>query len=381
LGDQHLTKTTLDREGDMPIASASPIVIQTDPVLASPLSISALILAILATIYALYVGQEVVLPIMLAVVLKLLLQPTMDFLRDRLHLPPELAALILIICLFAFIATVIFAISGPASTWIGKAPEVLPVLKQKLEVLRQPIDYLQGMFKELEAVAASPTQGASVPTVAVKDPTAISSKLAWSTVAIISRLFSTMVILFFLLAAGDRLLRGLIEVLPRFSDKRQAVDIAGEIQRKIGGYLVIITLMNSAVGALTGLAMWWCGLGDPILWGVAAFLLNYVPIVGPLFGVGTFLIAGIVALEWPWSAFLPAGLYLLIHIAEGEVITPLLLAKRFTLNPVLVIVSLFFWHALWGVPGALLAVPLLAMFKIASDRIEVLQPAGHIIGA
>jgi predicted PurR-regulated permease PerM len=381
LGDQHLTKTTLDREGDMPIASASPIVIQTDPVLASPLSISALILAILATIYALYVGQEVVLPIMLAVVLKLLLQPTMDFLRDRLHLPPELAALILIICLFAFIATVIFAISGPASTWIGKAPEVLPVLKQKLEVLRQPIDYLQGMFKELEAVAASPTQGASVPTVAVKDPTAISSKLAWSTVAIISRLFSTMVILFFLLAAGDRLLRGLIEVLPRFSDKRQAVDIAGEIQRKIGGYLVIITLMNSAVGALTGLAMWWCGLGDPILWGVAAFLLNYVPIVGPLFGVGTFLIAGIVALEWPWSAFLPAGLYLLIHIAEGEVITPLLLAKRFTLNPVLVIVSLFFWHALWGVPGALLAVPLLAMFKIASDRVEVLQPAGHIIGA
>ena len=376
-----MTKTTLDREGDMPIASASPIVIQTDPVLASPLSISALILAILATIYALYVGQEVVLPIMLAVVLKLLLQPTMDFLRDRLHLPPELAALILIICLFAFIATVIFVISGPASTWIGKAPEVLPVLKQKLEVLRQPIDYLQGMFKELEAVAASPTQGASVPTVAVKDPTAISSKLAWSTVAIISRLFSTMVILFFLLAAGDRLLRGLIEVLPRFSDKRQAVDIAGEIQRKIGGYLVIITLMNSAVGALTGLAMWWCGLGDPILWGVAAFLLNYVPIVGPLFGVGTFLIAGIVALEWPWSAFLPAGLYLLIHIAEGEVITPLLLAKRFTLNPVLVIVSLFFWHALWGVPGALLAVPLLAMFKIASDRIEVLQPAGHIIGA
>jgi predicted PurR-regulated permease PerM len=155
LGDQHLTKTTLDREGDMPIASASPIVIQTDPVLASPLSISALILAILATIYALYVGQEVVLPIMLAVVLKLLLQPTMDFLRDRLHLPPELAALILIICLFAFIATVIFAISGPASTWIGKAPEVLPVLKQKLEVLRQPIDYLQGMFKELEAVAGT----------------------------------------------------------------------------------------------------------------------------------------------------------------------------------------------------------------------------------
>jgi predicted PurR-regulated permease PerM len=355
--------------------------VQTDPVLNSPLSISALVLAILAATYALYVGKDVVLPIMLAVVLKLLLQPTMDFLRNRLRLPAAFAALLLIICLFLFIATVLFAISGPASAWIGKLPEVLPILKPKLGVLREPIDYLQGMFKELEEVAASPAQGASVPTVAVKDPTAITSKLAWSTISILTRLLSTLVILFFLLAAGDRLLRGLIEVLPRFSDKRQAVDIASEIQRQIGGYLFIITLMNAAVGVLTGLATWSCGLGDPILWGVAAFLLNFVPIIGPLVGVGIFLLAGLVALEWPWSAFLPAGLYLLIHIAEGEIITPLLLAKRFTLNPVVVIVALFFWHALWGVPGALLAVPLVAMFKIASDRIEVLRPAGHIIGA
>ena len=374
-------RTEMTPRRAQPKSPVDPIVVQTDPVLSSPLSISALVLAILAAIYALYVGKDVVLPIMLAVVLKLLLQPTMDFLRNRLRIPAELAALLLIICLFVFIATVLFAISGPASAWISKLPEVLPLLKQKLGVLREPIDYLQGMFKELEEVAASPAQGASVPTVAVKDPTAITSRLAWSTISILTRLLSTFVILFFLLAAGDRLLRGLIEVLPRFSDKRQAVDIAGEIQKQIGGYLLIITLMNTVVGVLTGLAMWSCGLGDPILWGVAAFLLNYVPIIGPLVGVGIFLLAGIVALEWPWSALLPAGLYLLIHIAEGEIITPLLLAKRFTLNPVVVIVSLFFWHALWGVPGALLAVPLVAMFKIASDRIEVLRPAGHIIGA
>ena len=184
-----------------------------------------------------------------------------------------------------------------------------------------------------------------------------------------------------MLAAGDRLLRGLIEVLPTFSDKRQAADIAGEIQRQIGGYLFTITLMNSVVGIVTGVAMWGCGLGDPILWGSAAFLLNYVPILGPLAGVGMFLLAGIVTLEWPLTALLPAGIYLLIHIVEGEIITPLLLAKRFTLNPVLVIVSLFFWHSIWGVPGALLAVPLLAMSKITADRIKALQPAGHIIGA
>src|SRR4051812_42094603 len=356
-------------------------VVRTEPVLGSPLSVSALILAVLAGVYALYVGKEVVLPVMLALVLKLLLQPVMDFFRKRLRLPGPLAALILIICLFFCIAAVIFTISGPASGWIAKAPEVLPLLKQKLVLLRGPIDYLQSALKELEEVATPASQNPSVPTVAVKDTSAVASAVAWSTVTIVTRLFTTMIVLFFLLAAGDRLLRGLIEVLPRFSDKKQAADIAAEIQHQIGGYLFTITLMNTAVGVLTGFAMWGCGLGDPILWGAAAFLLNYVPILGPLTGMGMFLLVGIVALDWPGEALLPAGIYLLIHILEGEIITPLLLARRFTLNPVLVIVSLFFWHAVWGVPGALLAVPLLAMFKISADRIETLKPAGHIVGA
>jgi predicted PurR-regulated permease PerM len=118
-------------------------------------------------------------------------------------------------------------------------------------------------------------------------------------------------------------------------------------------------------------------LGDPILWGSLAFLLNYVPILGPLTGIGVFFIVGIVTLGWPFQALLPAACYTMIHIAEGEIITPMLLAKRFTLNPVLIIISLFFWHLLWGIPGALLAVPLLAMFKIICDRVEPLKPVGH----
>jgi predicted PurR-regulated permease PerM len=209
----------------------------------------------------------------------------------------------------------------------------------------------------------------------------VAANLARGTLATVGRFFATMVILFFLLAAGDRLLRGFIDILPRFSDKQQAVEIAFEIQRNIGGYLITITVMNCLVGIATALAMWSTGLGDPILWGAMAFLLNYIPILGPLTGIGIFLIAGILALEWPLFALLPAALYTLIHVAEGELITPMLLAKRFTLNPVIVIVSLFFWHALWGIPGALLAVPVLAMFKIVADRIEPLKPMGHVIGA
>ena len=361
-------------------AGPSEHVLRTQPVLNSPLSIGVLVLASLASVYALYVGKELVLPIMLAITLKLLLQPVMDFLCRRLRLPSTIAALVLIICLFGAIASVAFTVSVPASGWIEKIPHLLPSLKEKLVLLRPPIDYLEGAFKDLEEATAS-TQGASVPAVTIKDGATVASKLTSLTFAVLARVSTTMIILFFLLAAGERLLRGLIEVLPRLSDKRQALDIATETQHQIGGYLFTITLMNAAVGIVTGLAMWACGLGDPILWGSAAFLLNYIPILGPLTGIGMFLLAGIVALEWPWHALAPAAIYLAIHIAEGEIITPMLLANRFTLNPVIVIVSLFFWHALWGVPGALLAVPLLAIFKIICDRVGPLQPAGHIIGA
>jgi len=376
----------LDLTGPRPVGrfgsenSAPEQGVSTQPALGSTLSIGVLVLATLASVYALHVGKDVVLPIMLAVVLKLLLRPLMDFFCDRLRLPPSFGALILIVSLFCAIAAVAFTISGPASGWMNKAPDVLPTVKEKLVLLRQPIDYLEGAFGELSDAASPAGQNRELPSVALKDPPVVASKLAWITIAMLAGLFSTMVVLYFLLAAGDRLVKGFIEVLPSFADKRQAVDIAGEIQRQIGGYLFTITVMNAAVGIVTALAMWICGLGDPILWGSLAFLINYVPILGPLAGVGIFAVAGIVTLAWPF-ALLPPAAYLLIHVAEGEIITPSLLAQRFTLNPVLVIVSLFFWYAVWGVPGALLAVPLLAMFKILCDRVEPLQPLGHIIGS
>ena len=338
-----------------------------------------LILAVLAIVYTLYFGKEILLPIALALVLKLLLQPAMRLLHERLRLPGALAALLLIIAVFGAIAAVGFTISVPASGWIQKAPESLPLLKEKLAILRQPLDYLQNGLKELENLTG-PT-GGDGQTVTVKQGSGLAGSLATGTATTLSRSFTTMIILFFLLASGDRLLRGFVEVLPRFKDKRTAVEIASEIEENISGYLLTITMMNALVGVATGIAMKLCGLGDPILWGAMAFLLNYIPILGPMTGVVIFFLVGIVTFDWPWYAFVPAGIYLLIHIAEGETITPMLLAKRFTLNPVLVIISLFFWHTIWGIPGALLAVPLLAIFKIVADRIEPLKPIGHIIGS
>jgi predicted PurR-regulated permease PerM len=137
--------------------------------------------------------------------------------------------------------------------------------------------------------------------------------------------------------------------------------------------------MNLVVGVATGAVMAFCGVGDPLLWGTVAFLLNYIPILGPMIGVVVFLLVGLLSVETLWLAFLPAGLYLAIHLVEGETVTPMLLARRFTVNPVLVILALVFWYWMWGVPGAILATPMLAITKIICDRIRPLTAFGHFM--
>ena len=133
-----------------------------------------------------------------------------------------------------------------------------------------------------------------------------------------SGFFTTVLFLFFLLLTGDVFLHRLVEILPRFKSKRQVVEISQQIERDISAYLVTITIMNAAVGVAMALAMWLTGVGDPILWGTVAFLLNYVPILGTALGVVVFLLAGLLTNDALLQALLPAGVYIVLHLIEGE---------------------------------------------------------------
>lgn len=333
-------------------------------------------LFVLASLAAAYVAADILLPLVLAFVLKLLLQPAMRGL-ERLHVPRILAALLLIVAVFGAIVGVGAAISGPASTWATKLPEGIPRLQERLSFLRTPIDTLRRFLQTVEGFG-----GAGAPSAAPAPPggSAQTMTMLFTGTRNFARgFFTTVLFLMFLLASGDLFLRRLVEVLPRLSNKRQAVDISRQIETDISAYLVTITMMNAAVGILTGLVMWLTGVGDPILWGVVAFLLNYVPIIGWLLGVTLFLLAGLLTIDTLWQALLPAGLYIAIHVIEGETITPILLARRFTLNRVVVVVALVFWFWMWGIPGAVIAVPLLAITKIVCDRIRPLAAFGHLL--
>ena len=328
----------------------------------------------LALLAAVYVAADIVLPLVLAVVLKLLLQPAMRLL-ERWHVPRILAALLLILAVFGTIVGLGAAVAGPASTWAAKLPEGIPRLQERLSFLQAPINTLQRFLQQVEDYG----QPAGAPAAVSKGGSTLMTKLFTGTRNFASGFFTTILFLLFLLVSGDTFLRRLVEILPSFSNKRQAVDISQQIESDISAYLVTITLMSAAVGIATAMVMWLTGVGDPILWGAVAFLLNFVPILGPIFGVVIFLLAGLLTNDTLWQALLPAGLYLGIHLIEGETITPMLLAKRFTLNPVLVIISLVFWFWMWGAPGAILSVPMLAITKIICDRVRPLAAFGHFL--
>ena len=304
----------------------------------------------LSVFATLYLAGPIILPVVLAFVLKLLLQPAVRLLQ-RVHLPRPIGALVTVLLVIGTLVGVVAGLSVPAANWATKLPEGIPRLEAHLVVLKNPILALQKVIQQAEEVADNPAQKGS--SIAVRPDLGLSGALFTGTREVLGGLFTTVLVLYFLLVAGDIFLRRVVEILPTFSNKRQAVDISQQVQEDISAYLVTIT--------------------------ATAFLLNYIPILGPLFGTVIFLLAGMLSFDSLWGALLPPALYFGIHLLEGEALTPMLLARRFTLNPVLVILSLVFWFWMWGVPGAILAVPLLAILKIICDRLRPLKALGHFL--
>lgn len=363
LPEPHATATEATDETEMPLPS-------------NPQTFFLGGLFTLGVLAALYVASSIILPVVLAFVLNLLLQPAVHLL-GRLHLPRAVGALLTVLLVIGAIVGLVAALSLPAATWAERLPEGIPRLAAHLQVIKGPIQALQKVIEQAEQAADAPPGRGSI--VSVRRDLGITGALFAGTRSVLDGLFTTVLVLYFLLVAGDIFLRRIVEILPTFGNKRQAVDISQQIQEDISAYLLTITAMNAAVGVATAAVMYLCGLGDPLLWGATAFLLNYIPILGPLLGVCIFVLVGMLSFESLWWAVLPPVLYFGIHLGEGETLTPMLLARRFTLNPVLIILSLVFWFWMWGILGAILAVPMLAILKIVCDRLRPLKALGHFL--
>jgi predicted PurR-regulated permease PerM len=329
------------------------------------------ILCLIAVLACLYVAQDIVVPVVLALVLKLLLQPLVSLL-ERLHVPRPGGALIALAVLLSVFVGLGMLLSSPAAQWVSQLPQTWPQLQQKFAFFKDPVDHMQRTFDQMGIRLGSPKS-------LLSNPIGMATAVLGGTGTVAAHLLETLLVLFYLLVFGETFLRRLVEVLPRFADKREAVEITLRVERDLSAYLLTVTVINTAVGCATAGVMWLCDVPGPVLWGVVAFCLNFVPILGPFCGIVLFLAVGLISKGPVWAALLPAGLYFCIHVMEGEIITPMLLANRFTINPVAVILSLIFWYWMWGVPGAILAVPMLAIIKIVCDRLRPFRAFGHLL--
>jgi predicted PurR-regulated permease PerM len=338
-------------------------------------------LLVLALLYTFYFAKAVMIPIALALLLNLLLAPVVRGMKRYLRLPEALGAALVLLLGVALVGTTIYGLSGPAARWLDVLPYAMFQVRDKVEALRQPVQDVQEAAQRVENLAqGEPKEGEEQPVqVAVQGP-GLTGMFLGGAVSVVTGLVVMIALLYFLLASGDTLLRQAVSIAPRLSDKRRVVEIARETEDDISYYLLTISLINAGLGVAVGSSMYLLGMPNPILWGVLAGVFNFIPFLGAVVGIGVVALVALLTFDAVGQILLPPVTYLVLTSLEAQFVTPALLARRLTLNPVAVFLALIVWTWLWGVAGALLAVPLLATFKICCDHVEPLNPIGTMLG-
>lgn len=359
---------------DLPPSADAPPEALTPPPAAPVRSWALNLLAALATVYTLFFASEFLLPIILALLLALLLNPLMHPLR-RLRLPDAINAAFIVFGLLAAIAAIGYALTTPASEWVQQAPKVMHELEFKIRELQQTVREVNQAAEQVERITKSPGEPPVVQLQGQSLRDALLDRLRSTAVGLVMATF----LLYFMLAAGDRFLRNLMSAMPTFRDKRRILEIVRHVQRDVSAYLFTFTLINIALATVTSLAMYLVGLPNPLLWGVLAGVLNFVPYLGPATVLLILTAVAALTFEQAHAIFLPPAVFLVITSLEGQLLTPMIIGRRLSLSPIVIFLGLIFWGWLWGVVGALLAVPIMVSIKIVCDHIEPLQPLGTMM--
>jgi predicted PurR-regulated permease PerM len=338
--------------------------------------VSLVLLSVLAVLFTLHLAQGFILPIVLAILLNLLLSPVVHLLRKYARIPEALGAGLVIVVFLLVVGFGIYRLAPAASAWVARAPESMATLQQRIQPLRQPVERVTQAAEKVEEAADLDKE---TPQVEIKGPS-LTSQVFGGTTAILSAATVVIFLTYFLLASGDLFLHKLVAVLPQLKDKKTAVRIVRETQSQVSLYLLVTTMINAGVGVATGLALALVGMPNPVLWGVVAAVLNFVPYIGGLVNTVVLTLAAFLSFEDTGRALLVPLVFTAINILEGNLITPMIMGRRMRLNTVAVFIGLVFWWYLWGIPGAILAVPMMATLKIACDHIESLAPIGEFLG-
>jgi len=338
---------------------------------------------LLAVLTVLHLARDLVLPVVIASILSLVFLPAVRGMK-RLRIPVPLGAGIVVLALLAAFLGSVSYLAEPAGTWLARAPQSLREIEAKVRRISGSVHEVAEATEKVQDLTEQMTTGVAnqkkIQEVVVKEPALVGTVFGAVKEFAITAI-STLVLLYFLLACGDLFLRKTIAAMSRFSDKKRAVDIAHQVEAAVSTYLLTVAMINVGLGSAVALALYLLGVPNPILWGVMVGVLNFVPYLGDIISISVLTIVGLLTFDDLWQGLLVPGAFCLLTAAEGYILTPLIVGRRLSLNPVVIVLSVLFWVWMWGIPGALLAVPIVVALKTLCDRVDSLHVFGEFLGA
>jgi predicted PurR-regulated permease PerM len=330
---------------------------------------------VILAVAAVAAAEEFLMPLTMAVLLFFVFSP----LRRRLGrrgVPSWVTASLVTGGLLAALGAISLMLSGPAGELVADAPRIALRLDQKFEELKREMGVLGDLADRMDD---TPEPGGTDASVTDKAAPEILWSLAGSTPTLVSQLLFVIVLLYFMIASGDLLYLKIVQSFDGIGRKRRSYEALRQIEDSLGSYLGTITLINLGLGTAIGLTFWWLGMPAPALFGVAAFLLNYVPFVGLLIGAAISTAVALVSMDgffWPLMA---GASYVGYNAVEAQFITPYFLSRRLELNPVIVLVAVALWAWLWSIVGMIVAVPILVVVRVLCEHIPGLEKFGNFL--
>ena len=344
-------------------------------------AIATTVLAVLAVLYTLYVARTVILPVVVAILASFLLRGPVRRLR-RHGIREPVGAAVVVFGLVVTIAGLLFLLSGPAMNWINRAPQALAEVERKVRTVTRSMTKMAATAERMEEMAAGKAPGSSkTPVVVATTRPGFLSRAFGSVASLVVAGLSVTFLTFFLLASGDLFMRKLMKVLPYNAHHRGVPkQISDEVEVAVAGYLRTSILINIGLGIATWLVLMLLEMPNAALWGAMAAMLNFIPYLGALLTVAVLSVAAITVFDTISHALLVPAAFLFLNMIESNLVTPTLLGRQFPLNTVALFVGVMLWGFVWGVPGAILAVPIMVTLKILTDRVPALRPFGEFLG-
>jgi predicted PurR-regulated permease PerM len=332
-------------------------------VLSNAAQLSLVLIGVAVFLTLIKIGQVILAPVFLAIVIGLMFGPVADMMEKR-GVPSFLSAGVVVLMLLGIIAGGGFLFAGPVSEWVGRAPAIWEKLRAELTNLREPLEAMGAIQQQVQGAIGG---GSDAMSVTVEDGSSAVRDLAFLAPAVLAQIAIFLASLYFFMATREDFRISVLSLCVTRRLRWRTAHVFRDVEQKVSKFLLSITIINVGVGIVTTLVMWAVGMPSPLLWGALAMVANYIPFVGQatmlvlLFAVGLGTRTGIE------EALIPVGAYWVVTLIESQLITPHFLGRTMTLNPFMIFLALTFWLWAWGPVGGLVAIPsLLILYSIVN---------------